>query len=75
MNQPVNATAVINHLPAHAARTLAVEILLSDPLWLRDDVLESSLYLLRDRLAEAPGQAPDPGPAAQEEGNHGQPSR
>jgi hypothetical protein len=50
----MNANAVINHLPAHAARTLAVEILLSDPLWLEDDVLESCLYLLRDRLAEEP---------------------
>jgi hypothetical protein len=37
MNQPMNANAVISHLPAHAARTLAVEILLSNPLWLQDE--------------------------------------
>jgi len=33
-----------------AARLLAVEILLADPEALADDVLESCLYLLRDRL-------------------------
>jgi hypothetical protein len=54
INEPANASAVINHLPAHAARTLAVEILLSDVEWLHDDVMESCLYLLRDRLTEAP---------------------
>ena len=37
-------------LPAQAARLLAVEILLTDPESLADDVLESCLYLLRDRL-------------------------
>lgn len=37
-------------LPAQAARLLAVEILLADPESLADDVLESCLYLLRDRL-------------------------
>jgi hypothetical protein len=46
----VNATAEISALPAKAARMLAVEILLADPEALHDDVLESCLYLLRDRL-------------------------
>jgi hypothetical protein len=47
---PVNATAEISALPAKAARMLAVEILLTDPEALGDDVLESCLYLLRERL-------------------------
>jgi hypothetical protein len=46
----VSATAVISALPAKAARMLAVEILLADPEALADDVLESCLYLLRERL-------------------------
>jgi hypothetical protein len=46
----VNATAEISSLPAQAARMLAVEILLADPEALGDDVLESCLYLLRERL-------------------------
>jgi hypothetical protein len=39
-------------VPPHsrAARLLAVEVLLADPESLADDVLESCLYLLRDRL-------------------------
>jgi hypothetical protein len=37
-------------LPVSAARMLAVETLLADPLALEDDVLESCLYLLRERL-------------------------
>jgi hypothetical protein len=45
-----NATAVISTLPAKAAQLLAVEILLADPEALDDDVLESCLYLLRERL-------------------------
>lgn len=45
-----DATAVISALPARAARMLAVEILLSEPEALHDDVLESCLYLLRERL-------------------------
>jgi hypothetical protein len=51
-NNPNDAAAVISQLPAGAARTLAVEILLADPEWLADDVLESCLYLLRERLRE-----------------------
>ena len=33
-----------------AARLLAVEVLLAEPEALGDDVLESCLYILRDRL-------------------------
>lgn len=54
--QPVNATAEISALPARAARMLAVEILLADPEALGDDVLESCLYLLRDRLQGNDGE-------------------
>jgi len=37
-------------LPAQAARMLAVETLLAEPEELCDDVLESCLYLLRERM-------------------------
>jgi hypothetical protein len=37
-------------LSVSAARMLAVETLLADPESLQDDVLESCLYLLRERL-------------------------
>jgi hypothetical protein len=40
-------------LSADAARMLAVETLLADPQALGDDVLESCLYLLRERLRAA----------------------
>jgi len=47
-------------LPRDAARMLAVEILLADPESLGDDVLESCLYLLRERLrADAEGWTRD----------------
>ena len=45
-----DTTAVISALPARAARMLAVEILLADPEALADDVLESCLYILREKL-------------------------
>ncbi len=45
-----DATAVISALSASTARMLAVEILLTEPENLGDDVLESCLYLLRERL-------------------------
>ena len=48
-----DATAVIGTLPRDAARMLAVEILLAEPEALEDDVLESCLYLLRERLRAA----------------------
>jgi hypothetical protein len=37
-------------LSVSAARMLAVETLLADPEALEDDVLESCLYLLREKL-------------------------
>jgi hypothetical protein len=43
-------TADIATLPASAARMVAIEILLSDPEALADDVLESCLYILREKL-------------------------
>jgi hypothetical protein len=46
------ARAVISQLPPNAAKLLAVEILLSDPASLGYDVLESCLYLLRERLTQ-----------------------
>jgi hypothetical protein len=46
----MSATADIAALPAKAARMLAVEILLAEPEALGDDVLESCLYILRERL-------------------------
>jgi hypothetical protein len=42
--------ADIASLPANAARMAAVEILLADPGALDDDVLESCLYVLREKL-------------------------
>jgi hypothetical protein len=39
-------------LHSRAARLLAVEVLLAEPEALADDVLESCLYLLRDRLQD-----------------------
>jgi hypothetical protein len=49
----VNATEAIATLPRDAARMLAVEILLAEPESLGDDVLESCLYLYRERLRAA----------------------
>ena len=48
-----DVTADIRSLPAKAAKLLAIEILLADPESLGDDVLESCLYLLRERLRAA----------------------
>lgn len=36
-----------------AARLLAVEVLLAEPEALHDDILESALYMLRNRLRGA----------------------
>jgi hypothetical protein len=58
-----DAAAVISSLPPKAAKMLAVEILLADPESLHDDVLESCLYLLRDRLTAETG-SPGASPAA-----------
>jgi len=46
-------TATISSLPRPVARMLAVEILLADPEALADDVLESCLYILREKLRAA----------------------
>jgi hypothetical protein len=46
----VSSTPGIVTLHSKAARLLAVEVLLSEPESLGDDVLESCLYILRDRL-------------------------
>jgi hypothetical protein len=48
----VSNTPTMITLPATTAQLLATEILLADPEALRDDVLESCLYLLRDRLRD-----------------------
>jgi hypothetical protein len=50
-------TRDVASFPAPVARMLAVEILLADPEALGDDVLESSLYLLREKLRAAPPSA------------------
>jgi hypothetical protein len=49
----MSPAAVIETLPKEAARMLAVEILLAEPESLGDDVLESCLYLLREKLRAA----------------------
>jgi len=46
----VNNTPKMITLHSKAARLLAVEVLLAEPEALADDVLESCLYLMRDRL-------------------------
>jgi hypothetical protein len=48
LNQALEAE--IKSLPARAARMVAVEILLADPEALADDVLESCLYVYREKL-------------------------
>ena len=58
-----DATAVIGTLPRDAARMLAVEILLADPEALQDDVLESCLYILREKLRMPEPQASWPCPS------------
>jgi hypothetical protein len=44
-------------LHSNAARLLAVEVLLSEPEELRDDVHEACLYILRDRLRGTEGES------------------
>lgn len=50
MDAPVNPLALVAGLPKDAARMLAVETLLAEPELLGDDVLESCLYILREKL-------------------------
>ena len=61
----MNNTAGIVTLDSRAARLLAVEVLLADPEALHDDVLESCLYLLRERLQRIEN---DGGPEAVRDG-------
>ena len=49
---------------ARAAWLLATEVLLAEPEALGDDVLESCLYILRDRLQGKDGDSAIPGPSA-----------
>ena len=46
----MTAVLEITGLPRDAARMLAVEILLAEPESLGDDVLESCLYILREKM-------------------------
>jgi hypothetical protein len=48
-----DATPAIGSLSPRTAKILAIEILLAEPETLGDDVLESCLYLLRERLRAA----------------------
>jgi hypothetical protein len=53
------AVTPFTRLPATAAQMLAVETLLAEPEALGDDVLETCLYLLRQRLHESAGRPGD----------------
>lgn len=48
-----NDTSGLATVHSRTARLLAVEVLLADAEVLADDVLESCLYLLRERINEA----------------------
>jgi hypothetical protein len=52
-NAAMTGTAAIQGMPSAVARMLAVEILLTDPEALEDDVFESCLYLYREKLRAA----------------------
>jgi hypothetical protein len=45
-----DAAAIISTLPPKAAKLVAIEVLLADPESLADDILESCLYILREKL-------------------------
>lgn len=45
--------AAVRALPPQAARMVAVEVLLADPEALEDDLLESCLYVFREKLRAA----------------------
>jgi hypothetical protein len=49
----MSKTPGIVALHSKAARLLAVEVLLADPEALGDDVLESCLYILQEKLQNA----------------------
>lgn len=46
----ISVQTAMSHLPPGAAKMAAVEVLLADPESLCDDVLESCLYILREKL-------------------------
>lgn len=50
MDAAMTDTAALRSLPRPVARMLAVEILLAEPEALEDDVLESCLYVFREKL-------------------------
>jgi hypothetical protein len=50
MNRPMTVEATISNMSPKAAKMVAVEILLADPESLQDDILESCLYILREKL-------------------------
>lgn len=52
---PEAAPMIVSTLSPRDAKLLAAEILLSDPEALADDVLESCLYILRERLTAVDG--------------------
>jgi len=49
----MTGAAALAGLPEPVARMMAVEILLANPEALGDDVLESCLYILREKLRAA----------------------
>lgn len=53
MDAAMTDTAMLDVLPRPVARMLAVEILLAEPEALGDDVLESCLYIFREKLRAA----------------------
>ena len=53
MDAAMTDTTTLSGLPGPAARMTAVEVLLADPEALGDDVLESCLYILREKLRAA----------------------
>jgi hypothetical protein len=53
MNKPMTVETAISNMPPMAAKMVAVEILLADPESLHDDILESCLYILREKLRDA----------------------
>jgi hypothetical protein len=55
----VNNTPKMINVHSRATRLLAVEVLLAEPEALADDVLESCLYLMRDRLQNEDMDAED----------------
>jgi hypothetical protein len=53
MNDAKTVEAALSQLAPKAAKLAAVDVLLADPASLGDDVLESALYVLREKLRAA----------------------